>query len=479
VDRILKHIADARQRTPVGYVRVREYPAPSESKPAILQYFSNREAVVGEIQEMVRVAAEQPDGKGKTILLTTFGDDMFRATERGSAEWRTAQAASLESGWNIMQLIPEELESPDTHRLVEDALFLFGRTGTYEVRQVLGLRPARAPSDLVVVPDHGAALVLATHGRTGDLAMVVRNDKGEKENYFLNALTEHFAQIDSTAAPAISLYQRFAGLASRLTAIDRKPGHRYLIKEGPSQLTMPRVLYAEAVKQIERSLQQQQYLQLDEIKSVLGLQLSLLDERQQSFRSLLASNQYRDLIFEDTLEAMSTSGRYDTTDWILNLANECEPRTLLRAQVVSKHFQEILDLLRDYPRFEIGVIPKNSDVPRLLVHVKLDEIPHSSDTTAKGRVYTQIWPQVWPALSQSMSEAVSNPFHMDISVPEVVYCFWQYLEQLWNRRDVITDRAEVQQILENRKANAVAAENAVIAAAAARGESKPTEKNRQ
>jgi hypothetical protein len=348
-------------------------------------------------------SAPVPRSLEETIQLTWQGEgalDPFHPPF--GTEWIYELRGALARGWKAQHLWRLNRDLGRSVTLVQTMLDLLG-AGEYESLYVPKHETLAIPYDLLIVPDHGAALFFATaDGSTVDAALIT-HDPAQ-----IALLSAHFALLAKSAQPVMESYPRhLVGLFDTVLAESewRVPGRRF-VKYAPSLMTEPAEWSSETSFWTERM----------RAMGFTGAALrQRLERRRERLLALLAhaeTTDYRDICTMRSIEEIVERG------WYLRNA---EARPTKGAPVAERrqHLQNMIDVLRRYRHFQLGLLDDG----------EAEELRVTRETQ------WEILGEQRVLINARSLDSDDQPVDLDITLdePSIVAAFVEHFESHWRR----------------------------------------------
>lgn len=169
-------------------------------------------------------------GENEIFITWPYHFSAFDAAPRSRWAWRQVLRGAMERGWNVTLLMSARRRFASTE-IVDDILELVGASAKFTPTFVQGdtlLMPRR---ELVIVPGVGA-VEMSGPERNAPRSYMQGSD--------LVALAANVLVLAESCTSLIESYPRVAvGFAKAITALEDEAGHRYLVMNGLSDLTLP------------------------------------------------------------------------------------------------------------------------------------------------------------------------------------------------------------------------------------------------
>jgi len=276
----------------------------------------------------------------RTILLTWQGAGALDPFDPPfGRDWVYALRGALARGWQARQIWRLNRDISRSVTLVKTMLDLLG-AGGYESLYIPRHETLQTPYDMLIVPDHAAALFFATaDGSSVDSALVTRDPDQ------IALFTAHFAALEKQAQKLIEVYR-----PSDATLFDevltqsetRVPG-RLFVKYSLSVITEP------AEWSSESSFWAQRMRSLGRSGEALRMMIEHRRERQIALLGNADSADYRDISTMQSVKDIALHG------WYLRNATA---RPAEGAPVAERraHLENAIDVLKRYPRYQLALL---------------------------------------------------------------------------------------------------------------------------
>jgi transcriptional regulator with XRE-family HTH domain len=351
----------------------------------------------------ILATAPSPRSLDQTILLTWQGEgalDPFNPPF--GTDWVYALRGALARGWRARQIWRLNRDISRSVTLVQTMLDLLG-AGEYESLYVPKHETLQTPYDMLIVPDHAAALFFATaDGSTVDSALIT-HDPAQ-----IALFSAHFDLLGKHAQPLIEAYpRRMVGLFDKVLVESemRVPG-RLFVKYSPSLMTEPAEWSNETSFWTDRMREM----------GFSGTALThRIESRRQRLMALLAhaeTTDYRDIC---TMQSIKDIAQYG---WYLRNA---EARPTKGAPVAERrqHLQNMIDVLRRYPHFQLGLLDDG----------EAEELRVTRETQ------WEILGEQRVLINARSLDSEDQPVDLDITLdePGIVAAFVEHFESHWRR----------------------------------------------
>jgi transcriptional regulator with XRE-family HTH domain len=359
------------------------------------------------LEAAIEILASAPPPRGEEldqpILLTWQGAGALDPFDPPFGPgWMQALRGALGRGWQARQIWRLNRDVSRSVTLVKTMLDLLG-AGQYESFFVPTHETLPAPYDLLIVPNHAAALFFATaDGATVDSALVTRNPAQ------IALFTAHYALLAKHAQRLLEAYpRRIATLFDEVLAQSeaRVPG-RLFVKHSLSIMTEPTEwsgedsFWAERMRDMGRT----------------GLALTqMIEHRRQRQIALLAhaeTTDYRDIATMEAVEAIAKRGEY---------LRNAEVRATKFAPVAERraHLANTIDVLKGYPHYQLALL--DDDEARELKVTRQTQW----EILGERRVL----------INARSLDIDDHPVDLDITLdePGIVAAFVEHFESHWRR----------------------------------------------
>jgi transcriptional regulator with XRE-family HTH domain len=351
----------------------------------------------------ILATAPQPRSLDQSILITWQGEgalDPFNPPF--GADWTYALRGALARGWRARHIWRLNHDINRSVTLVKTMLDLLG-AGGYESLYIPKHETLLAPYDMLIVPDHAAALFFATaDGSAVDSALVTRNPDQ------IALFSAHFDLLAQHAQRMIESYpRRVATLFDEVLAQSelRVPG-RLFVKYSPSIMTEPAEWSSETSFWAER---------VRDLGRTGSLLTQLIEHRRDRLVALLAhaeTTDYRDICTMQSIEDIVRHG------WYLRNA---EVRPTKGAPVAERrqHLLNMIAVLRRYPHYQLALLDER----------ETEELRVNRET------YWEVLGAERVLFNTRSLDADAQPVDLDITLdePSMVAAFVDYYESLWQR----------------------------------------------
>jgi transcriptional regulator with XRE-family HTH domain len=351
----------------------------------------------------ILATAPSPRSLDQTIQLTWQGEgalDPFNPPF--GTDWVYEMRGALARGWKVKQIWRLNRDINRSVTLVRTMLDLVG-AGAYESFFIPKHETLQMPYDMLIVPDHAAALFLATaDGSTVDSALVTR------EPAQIALFSAHFDLLAKSAQPLMESYpRRFVGLFEKVLAESelRSPG-RLFVKYSPSVMTEPADFNSETSFVAER---------MRDMGFTSAALTQRLERRRERLMALLAHVETTDCYDICTMQSIEDIVSHG---WYLENA-QLRPTKGAPVAERRQHLENAIAVLERYPHFQLAL---------------LDE--------REARELKVIRETMWEALGAERVlinacsiDSDDQPVYMDITLnePNIVAAFVSYYESLWQR----------------------------------------------
>jgi transcriptional regulator with XRE-family HTH domain len=347
--------------------------------------------------------APPPRSLDQTIQLTWQGEgalDPFNPPF--GTDWVYEMRGALARGWKVKQLWRLNRDISRSVTLVQTMLDLIG-AGACESSFIPKHETLAIPYDLLIVPDHAAALFFATaDGATVDSALITR-DPGQ-----IALLSAHFDLLAKQAQPLMEAYpRRLVGLFDQVQVESelRSPG-RLIVKYAPSVMTEPADFNSEASFMAER---------LREMGYTGAALRQRLERRRERLLALLAhaeTTDYRDICTMQAIEEIVEHG------WYLENA-QLRPTKGAPVAERRQHLENAIAVLQRYPHFQLALLDEDE----------------ARDLKVTRETVWEILGGERVLINACSIDSDDQPVYVDITLdePSIVAAFVSYYESLWQR----------------------------------------------
>jgi transcriptional regulator with XRE-family HTH domain len=359
-------------------------------------------AALGAAVELL-ATAPPPRTLEQTIQVTWQGEgalDPFHPPF--GTDWVYEMRGALARGWKVQQLWRLNRDISRSVTLVQTMLDLLG-AGAYESSFIPKQETLQTPYDLLIIPDHAAALFFATaNGATVDSAVVLRDPAQ------IALFSAHFDLLAKSAQPVMESYpRRFVGLFDTVQAASelRSPG-RLIVKYAPSVMTEPADFNSETSFMAER---------LRDMGFTGAALRQRLERRRERLLALLAhaeTTDYRDICTMQSIEEIVRRG------WYLENA-QLRPTKGAPVAERRQHLENAIAVLERYPHFQLAL---------------LDE-EEARDLKVTRETVWEILGEQRVLINACSIDSDDQPVYLDITLdePNIVAAFVTYYESLWRR----------------------------------------------
>jgi hypothetical protein len=347
--------------------------------------------------------APSPRSLDQTIQLTWQGEgalDPFNPPF--GIDWVYEMRGALARGWRVKHIWRLNRDISRSVTLVQTMLDLVG-AGAYESFFIPKHETLQTPYDMLIVPDHAAALYFATaDGSTVDSAVVTR-DPAQIALY-----SAHFELLAKSAQPLMESYpRRLVGLFDKVQAESalRSPG-RLFVKYSPSLMTEPAAFNNETSFVAER---------MRDMGFTGAALTQRLERRRERLMALLAhaeTTDCRDICTMQAIEDIVERG------WYLENA-QIRPTKGAPVAERRQHLENAIAVLERYPHFQLGLLDDGEARELKVTRETMWEI------LGEERVL----------INACSIDSDDLPVYMDITLnePNIVAAFVNYYESLWQR----------------------------------------------
>jgi hypothetical protein len=316
--------------------------------------------------------------------------------------WTQALRGALARGWRARQIWRLNRDMNRSVALVKTMLDLLG-AGQYESWFVPTHETLPAPYDLLIVPDHAAALFFATaDGAAVDSALVTRNPAQ------IALFTAHFDVLAKHAQKLLEAYPRtMATLFDEVLAQSeaRVPG-RLMVKHSLSLITEPAEWSSEGSFWAER---------MRGLGRTGSLLRQLIEHRRERLIALLAHAEaadYRDIATMEAVEGIALRGEYQRNAAI---------RPTKGAPVTERreHLANTIDVLKRYPHYRLALLDERE----------------AQNLKVTRETFWEILGAQRVLLNARSLDIEDQPVDLDITLdePSIVAGFVEHFESHWHR----------------------------------------------
>jgi hypothetical protein len=359
-------------------------------------------ATLGAAIELL-ATAPAPRSLEQTIQLTWQGEgalDPFHPPF--GTDWISELRGALARGWKAQHLWRVNRDISRSVTLVQTMLDLIG-AGAYESFFLPKHETLATPYDLLIVPEHAAALFFATaDGSTIDSALITR-DAGQ-----IALLSAHFDLLAKQAQPLMESYpRRLVGLFDTVQAESelRSPG-RLFVKYAPSLMTEPADFNSETSFVGER---------MREMGFTGAALTHRLESRRERLMALLAhaeTTDSRDICTMQSIEEIVAHGWYQENAQIL-------PTKGAPVAERRQHLHNMIAVLERYPHFQLALL----------------DADEARDLKVTRETMWEILGEQRVLINACSIDSDDQPVYVDITLdePGIVAAFVSYYESLWQR----------------------------------------------
>ncbi len=351
----------------------------------------------------ILATAPPPRSLEQTIQLTWQGEGALEPFHPPfGTNWVYEMRGALARGWKAKQIWRLNRDISRSVTLVQTMLDLVG-AGAYESYFIPKQETLLTPYDMLIVPDHAAALFFATvDGSTVDSALVT-HDPAQ-----IALFSAHFELLAKSAQPLMESYpRRLVGLFDKVQAESelRSPG-RLFVKYSPSVMTEPADFNSETSFMAERMRD----------LGFTGVALrQRLERRRERLMALLAhaeTTDYRDICTMQSIEDIVEHG------WYLENA-QIRPTKGAPVAERRRHLENAIAVLERYPHFQLALLDEDEARELKVTRETMWEI------LGEQRVF----------INACSIDSDDQPVYMDITLnePSIVAAFVDYYESLWQR----------------------------------------------
>lgn len=393
-------------------------------------YVTNAGAGIGaSIDRAVRraiafVDAGQPVlflGMGDIIITSVAPIDLFSvASESLREEWLEAlRRAYVRQQRRILHLIALDADLKRTVRVVKMMIPSLARIGAL-------YHPARtkdaggALSDLVIIPDRGILELRISRG--GQLECEVHEHACGNDRY--SEIMEQVKGWKKGAAALVTNYPvgdsyRFQQAIARLEA---QPGHRCLVMNGLSDLSVPSAIHFARARALESRLSRATVTSAGASRLRQDVPMSIYrtrKERERAFDEIIAQYEVRDVCPIQAVRRYTHNGSYSPHDWFTS--NGCG---VLEPADRKGHLRHIVERLTTprYDNYHLALIDRFDQIDPSIYRtfwlvkegrgVLLEAVGHENTATAP---------------------AVAVELNLEINDEAIVEGFYSYSLELWER----------------------------------------------
>jgi transcriptional regulator with XRE-family HTH domain len=317
-------------------------------------------------------------------------------------DWVYALRGALARGWQARQIWRLNRDVSRSVTLVRTMLDLLG-AGGYESLYIPKHETLQTPYDMLIVPDHAAALFFATaDGSTVDSAVVTR-DPAQIALY-----SAHFDLLGKHAQPLIEGYpRRIVGLFDKVLAESelRAPG-RLFVKYSPSLITEP------ADWSSETSFFAERMRGMGFTGAALRQRIERRRDRLMALLAHMETTDYRDICTMQSIKEIAQSG------WYLKNA-EIRPTKGAPAAERRQHLKNAIAVLHKYDHYQLALLD-TSEAEGLRVNPETQW-----EVLGEQRVL----------INARSLDSEDQPVDLDITLdePSIVAAFVEHFESHWRR----------------------------------------------
>jgi hypothetical protein len=319
--------------------------------------------------------------------------------------WTQALRGALARGWRARQLWRLNRDMKRSVTLVHTMLDLLG-AGQYESLFVPTHKTLPAPQDLLIVPDHAAALFFATaDGAAVDSALVTRNPAQ------IALFTAHYDVLAKHAQKLLEAYPR-----TMATLFDEAPAQaelrvpgRLFVQHALSLMTEP------AEWSSEDSFWAERMRGLGRAGRALTQLIEHRRERQIALLAHAETTGYRDIATMEAVEAIALRGEY-----LRNAAIRPTNKTKGAPAVERRaHLTNAIDVLRRYPHYQLALLDER----------EAQELQVTRET------FWEVLGAQRVLLNARSLDSEDQPVDLDITLdePSIVAAFVEHFESHWSR----------------------------------------------
>jgi hypothetical protein len=351
----------------------------------------------------ILATAPPPRSLDQSIQLTWQGEGALHPFNPPfGTDWVYEMRGALARGWEVKQIWRLNRDISRSVTLVQTMLDLVG-AGAYESFSIPKQETLQTPYDMLIVPNHAAALFFATtDGSTVDSAVVTR-DPAQIALY-----SAHFDLLAKSAQPLMESYpRRFVGLFDKVQVESelRSPG-RLFVKYAPSVMTEPADFNSETSFVAERMRDM----------GFTGAALThRLERRRERLMALLAhaeTTDCRDICTIQSIEDIVEHG------WYLENA-QIRPTKGAPVAERKQHLENAIAMLERYPHFQLALLDEDEARELNVTRETMWEV------LGGERVL----------INACSIDSDDQPVYIDITLnePSIVTAFVHYYESLWQR----------------------------------------------
>jgi hypothetical protein len=317
-------------------------------------------------------------------------------------EWIYELRGALARGWQAQQLWRLNRDISRSVTLVQTMLDLVG-AGAYESFFIPKHETLQVPYDLLIIPDHAAALFFATaNGATVDSAVVTR-DPAQIALY-----SAHFALLAKQAQPLMESYpRRLVGLFDQVQVESelRSPG-RLIVKYAPSVITEPADFTSES------SFLAQRMREMGFAGAALHQRLERRRERLTALLAHAETTDSRDICTMQAIEEIVRQG------WYLENA-QLRPTTGAPVAERRQHLHNMIAVLERYPHYHLALLDEDE----------------ARDLQVTRETVWEILGAERVLINACSIDSDDQPVYLDITLdePHLVAAFVAHFESLWQR----------------------------------------------
>jgi transcriptional regulator with XRE-family HTH domain len=351
----------------------------------------------------ILATAPSPRSLEQTIQLTWQGEgalDPFNPPF--GTDWVYEMRGALARGWKVKHIWRLNRDISRSVTLVRTMLDLVG-AGAYESFFIPKHETLQMPFDLLIVPDHAAALYFATaDGSTVDSALVT-HDPAQ-----IALFSAHFDLLGKSAQPLMESYpRRLVGLFDTVQAESelRSPG-RLFVKYSPSVMTEP------AHFNTETSFMAERLREMGFSGAALAHRLERRSERLMALLAHAETTDYCDICTMQSIQDIVSHG------WYLENA-QLRPTKGAPVAERRQHLENAIAVLERYPHFQLALLDADEARELKVTRETMWEI------LGEERIL----------INACSIDSDDQPVYLDITLdePNIVAAFVNYYESLWQR----------------------------------------------
>lgn len=381
---------------------VRTNPTAQASATAVYPSMRDVEDIVQAAIDLVNKAPQVPPSQIKEIIVTFQGEtDIFDLVPLLRREWRRALEGAMRRGWRVVHLIRQSEDLPRAMTVAEDLMqLLTGPRGAYlPLFMPLPAETSTPLREYVAVPEVGILELECSDGQHIDVAF---SHQPGRQRELLHA---NLRRIREASIPIVSVFPSLSVEFSRAIAdSESAEGHRCLVMNGLSELTIPLSIHQERAESI--LVKTSDPLTRQKVKDLLATRA----QREAAFERQVHRWQHRDVCPMGAIQDYVKTGVYSPDDIFGALG--CPPLTSAQR---ATHLKHLIHRLETCPNYELGLV---------------DESVHDVS------VYQTFWlvkaGHVVLLECQSLTaEGREEETDLAISEPRVVDAFYEHFFRLW------------------------------------------------